>query len=261
MGSLSNYAENKWLDHILKTAAFTVPSNVYIGLSTADPGEAGSGLAEPSGNAYARKACNAWDAAASRATANTNDIAYDRATGTWGTITHYALFDAITGGNMLGYGSLPTPKPVVAGNEMTIEAGDMNITVNAGGFSNYAANKMLDHMLKVTSYTPATHLYVGYSTANPGDSGSGLAEPSGNGYARVEHDAWDAAASGATSNTTDIEFPAASGGSWGTLTYTVVFDASTSGNQLLYGSITPSQACPDGDTMVFDAGDFDVSLN
>lgn len=259
MGSLSNYAENKWLDHILNVAAFTVPSNIYIALSTVDPGEAGSGLAEPSGNAYARKLCNVWGAASGRTTSNTNAVAYDEATGSWGTITHYALFDASTGGNMLAYGSLAVAKVVVAGNEMSIAAGEMDISVVTGAISNYLAHKMLDHMLKTTSYTPASAKYFGVSTANPGDSGSGLAEPSGNNYARSQCDTWEAAAGGATTNTDSIEFATASG-SWGTITHVAMFDASTSGNLLLYGSITPSQAVASGDEVVFDVGDFDVSL-
>ena len=81
MGSLSDYAEGKLLDHVLKVAAFTVPTNIYIALSTADPLDDGSGLTEPSGGAYARVLCNTWDTAASRKTANTNQANFPAATG------------------------------------------------------------------------------------------------------------------------------------------------------------------------------------
>ena len=31
MGSFSNYAENAILDHVFKSAAYTVPTNLYVG--------------------------------------------------------------------------------------------------------------------------------------------------------------------------------------------------------------------------------------
>ena len=59
-----------------------------------------------------------------------------------------------------------------------------------GGFSDYWENKILDHIFGKGSYTPPT-IYVGLSTADPTDDGSGLAEPSGNGYARKQTSASD----------------------------------------------------------------------
>lgn len=130
MGSFSNYLENKILDHIFKTAAYTVPTNIYVALSTADPTDAGSGIAEPVGNAYARVQCNAWDAAALGATANTNQVTFPQATGSWGTITHFALFDAITGGNMLAHGALTTSKAITTGDTPRFNAGDIDVTLD-----------------------------------------------------------------------------------------------------------------------------------
>ena len=81
MGSLSNYAENAILDHVLKTTSFSVPTNIYVALSTADPLDTGAGIAEPEGGGYERVICT------SRATANTADVVFPEATGNWGTIT------------------------------------------------------------------------------------------------------------------------------------------------------------------------------
>jgi hypothetical protein len=260
MGSLSNYAENKWLDHILKTTSFTVPTNLYVALSTADPGESGSGLAEPSGNGYARTLMNSWATAASRATSNSGAVTFPAATGSWGTITHYAIFDASTAGNMIGYGSLTTPNAVVNGNVVVFAIGEIDVTVNSGGFSTYLANKMLDHTFKVASYTVPTNIYCGLSTANPGDSASGLAEPSGNAYARTVKNAWDTAASGASQNSSAITFPTATG-SWGTITHAALFDASTAGNMLMYGALGTSQSVVNGNVVEFDTGALDVTLD
>jgi hypothetical protein len=53
MGSLSDYYEKKFLDHVFNVA-FTAPSTLYIFLSTADPLDDASAVAEPSGFNYAR---------------------------------------------------------------------------------------------------------------------------------------------------------------------------------------------------------------
>lgn len=260
MGSLSNYLELKLLDHFLKTTSLTVPTNIYVALSTADPGESGSGLAEPSGGSYARVAHNTWAAAAARATSNSNTITFPTATGSWGTITHWALFDASTSGNMLAYGSLSVSNSVVSGNIVTFAAGEIDITCNSGGWSNFLVHKLLDHVFKVASYTPPTNIYCGLSTANPGDSGSGITEPSGNAYARTLKNTWDAAASGASENTGAITFPTATG-AWGTITHSFLSDASTSGNLLVYGALGVSQAVVNGNVVEFADGAWDVTAD
>lgn len=130
MGSFSNYLENKILDHVFKTAAYTVPTNIYVALSTADPLDTGASIAEPSGNGYARTLCNGWDAAASGATANTAAVTFPTATGSWGTITHFALFDASTVGNMLAHGSLTTSKAITTGDTPKFNAGEIDVTLD-----------------------------------------------------------------------------------------------------------------------------------
>lgn len=259
MGSLADYLENELLDHVFGVGAFSVPSNIYVGLSTADPGDDAAGLAEPSGNNYARVQVNAWDEAAARATANTGVITFPQASGAWGTITHFAIFDAASAGNMLAHGALATSKAVVSGNTPSIGAGEIDVSFNAGAIGTYLANELLDHVFKVGSYSPPT-IYVGLSTANPGDDASGLAEPSGNNYARKDHSAWNTASGGATSNDGDITFATPSG-SWGEITYQVIMDAATDGNLLFYSTATPNQTPDDGDTVKFPDEDLDVSMS
>jgi len=103
---------------------------------------------------------------------------------------------------------------------------------------------------------------VGLSTADPGDDGSGLAEPSGNGYARVSTTSsdWGAASGGSKSNTSDISFPTATG-SWGTITHVCLFDASTGGNLIWSGALSSSQAISTNQIARFSAGDLTLSLD
>lgn len=129
--SFSNYTENALLELIVGRTAFSTPI-AYIALSTSDPGESGSGIAEPSGNGYARVTTSAstWGAAVGGVIQNVLDIVFPQATGNWGTITYFAIFDALSGGNMLGSGALQTPKPVGTDDIMKFVAGDLALTLD-----------------------------------------------------------------------------------------------------------------------------------
>ena len=131
MGSFADYWENKILDHIFGKGSYTPPT-IYVGLSTADPQDDASGLAEPSGNGYARVETEAsdWNAAASGALDNANLIEFPAATGNWGTITHFALFDAASGGNMLAHGALSEAKAVVASNIPQFSPGELDVSLD-----------------------------------------------------------------------------------------------------------------------------------
>ena len=129
-GSFGDYAENKILDHITGKTSFTKPT-AYVALSTADPTDDGSGIAEPSGNGYARVATDAadWNAASGGATSNAADISFPTATGSWGEISHFAIFDAASGGNMLAHGDLDSPQTISTDQIARFAAGELDITL------------------------------------------------------------------------------------------------------------------------------------
>jgi hypothetical protein len=131
MGGFSDYWENKILDHIFGKGSYTPPA-IYVGLSTADPTDDGSGLAEPSGNGYARVQTSAseWNAASNGSLDNASDISFAQATGSWGTITHFAMFDAATAGNMLAHGVLSQSKSISESDTARFEAGDLDISLD-----------------------------------------------------------------------------------------------------------------------------------
>ena len=131
MGGFSDYWENKILDHIFGKGSYTPPT-IYVGLSTADPTDDGSGLAEQSGNGYARvqTSTSDWNAASNGTLDNSSDITFTQATGNWGTITHFALFDAATAGNMLAHGALNQSKSINEPDTARFEAGDLQISLD-----------------------------------------------------------------------------------------------------------------------------------
>ena len=59
---------------------------------------------------------------------NTNNIEFTAATGSWGTVTHWGLFDASTSGNLLIHGALGTSKTIGSGDILRISAGELDVT-------------------------------------------------------------------------------------------------------------------------------------
>ncbi len=131
MGSFSDYWENEVLDHLFGKGSYTSPT-IYVGLSTADPGDDGAGLSEPSGSGYARAptAASDWNAAAGGLLDNANTITFNIATGDWGTLTHFALFDAAVSGNMLAHGALTQAKTIGSGDTARFATGDLDVTLD-----------------------------------------------------------------------------------------------------------------------------------
>ena len=190
---------------------------------------------------------------------NTALVTFTQASGAWGTITHWALFDASSAGNMMAHGSLSVSKAVVSGNTPSVAANEVDVEFSPGAISNYLALALLDRAFRNQAYTPPT-IYIALTTASIGDSdtGSTITEHSGDAYARKAHSAWSAAAAGATDNTGAIEFTNPSG-SWGTITYAAILDALSAGNLLFYADIA-DQTPDNGDTVQFPDGDLDVSI-
>ena len=131
MGSFADYWENEILDHLFGKGSYTPPT-IYVGLSTADPADDATGLAEPSGNSYVRASTTGadWNVASGGTLDNANDITFPEASGSWGTITHFALFDAASGGNILAHGSLSVSKSIGSGDTAKFAAGDLDVSLD-----------------------------------------------------------------------------------------------------------------------------------
>lgn len=276
MGSLSDYYEKKFLDHVFNVA-FTAPSTLYIFLSTADPLDDASGIAEPSGNNYARETI-AFNAAASRKVENTSLITFNQATGgSWGDITHWGICDHLTNAtwgtnvSLLAHGAFLSTKTVSDGKQPTIAAQEVDIEISAGAVTNWLVHEMLDHLFNVGSFAkPDT--YMGLLTSNGADAdGDPTAkEPSGNNYSRVQVNpnggsspTWDLA-SGATpalvQNTHLVQMPTPSG-SWGTVTDWAIVNAATTGQLLFYADLGGDETIGNGDDVEFPIGNIDITLS
>lgn len=151
MANASNFLENKIIDWFFRAQAIGItgatagansgPANLYVGLCTSAPSDTGIGT-EVTGNSYARvtvaSGLTGWrstqgNTAASTgtggATTNNNAISFPTPSGSWGTVTHFIICDASSGGNLLFYGTLQNSRSITAGQDVSFPAGTLTITV------------------------------------------------------------------------------------------------------------------------------------
>lgn len=120
--------------------------------------------------------------------------------------------------------------------------------------SNYLEDKILDHVLRNTTYTSPTNVFLALYTSNPNEDDSG-AEVTGGSYARQDI-TFSASSAGVITSSLDLTFtdlPAA------TITYAGICDASTAGNLLYYGALDSQIVATAGSDVTFTAGDITVT--
>jgi hypothetical protein len=151
MTAASNYLENEVLDHVLGEGGrnYTSPT-LHVALFSNSGGGAAaaleSGTSSTSGTGnwgfyeinngnYARQGVN-FAAASSGSAASNSVVTFPQANanyqtaGTQGnTVTHIALMDGSTGGNVLFYGALSTSKTVTSGDTFQINSGSLTISL------------------------------------------------------------------------------------------------------------------------------------
>ena len=125
--SFTNFLETEILDHVFAGAAYTAPSTKYLALFTGAPGETGGGT-EVSGGGYARQ--SVAFTTSGNTTSNNAAVEYPTATANYGTVTHVAVFDASTSGNMMAYAALSSNKTIETGDVFRVPSGDLDITLN-----------------------------------------------------------------------------------------------------------------------------------
>jgi hypothetical protein len=123
--------------------------------------------------------------------------------------------------------------------------------------SNYLENALINVTLRNTSYTSPAAVYISLHTADPTDAGTGT-EVSGGSYAR-QSATFGAPSNGVSTTTADITFPQASG-TWGTIGWIGIWDASTTGNMLYHTALDVSKAIDTGDIFKIAAGSLTVTL-
>ncbi len=127
-------------------------------------------------------------------------------------------------------------------------------------FSDYLEDKLLKHTFANTAFTTPGTVYLALYTAAPSDTGGGT-EVSGGSYARISCAFSVSGTDPCTAtNSSAAEFATATG-SWGSVGWVSVYDASTSGNMLAWSALTTAKTVSSGDVFRFDAEDLDITLS
>lgn len=156
MAAASDKLENSFIDWFFRgqaigitgasAAAGTGPTSLYIALLTAAPSDTGGGT-EVTGGAYARvtyasslanwagtqaAASTTASTGTSGTTSNNNAITFPAPSGAnWGVCSHFGIYDAVSGGNLLYWGALTVSKTVNNGDSAPLfAAGALTIQVD-----------------------------------------------------------------------------------------------------------------------------------
>lgn len=117
---------NSILNALCRAVAWTAPTAFYVKLHTADPGAAGA--TAPAGNTT--RVAATCSAASAGAITNSADVAWTNV-GTAETYTHVSFWDAVTAGNFLGSAPLTASKTVAVGDDFSIPAASLNLSLGA----------------------------------------------------------------------------------------------------------------------------------
>lgn len=142
--ALTNFAENRIVDALLRGQALGAPATVHIGLDTVACTEVGGGT-EVTGGSYARVAVPAsltsWagtqsagstvaSSGTSGTTGNNAPIVFPTPTGLWGTVVSVRFWDAATAGNAWVCTPLSVNQTINTGNSVSFPAGSLTLQID-----------------------------------------------------------------------------------------------------------------------------------
>jgi hypothetical protein len=123
----TDYLEDAILNHVLRNTTFSSPTTIYVGLFTTMPSDDGTGGVEVSGGSYARQSVT-FAAPSGGQVANNALVQFPTATAGWGTVLGTGLFDALSGGNLLYYGTLTASKTVGIGDTIAFATSALTVS-------------------------------------------------------------------------------------------------------------------------------------
>lgn len=120
----SAYLRTRIVKHALGVTSFTMPTNTYLALMTSDPTVNNTGV-EVTGGSYARKLLD-WGTESGGVLPTDAATVFPDLPST--TITHWAIYDALTVGNLLYFGQMEIPLSITSGQDLTFASGNIQIS-------------------------------------------------------------------------------------------------------------------------------------
>lgn len=143
-GALTDFAENKLVDALLRGQSIGAPATFYIGLDTSACTETGGGT-EVTGGSYARVAVASslanWAGTQSSGsttassgtggtTSNNGAISFPTPSAGWGTVVSVRWWDASTSGNAWICVTLSSSKTINSGDTVSFPAGALTFQID-----------------------------------------------------------------------------------------------------------------------------------
>lgn len=139
-GALSDYLENKLVDHVFRGTAYTAPATIYVALYTSACSDSAGGT-EVTGGSYARASLatgtTTWantqasgtgaSTGTNGTTSNSSTISFATPSAGWGTVTHIGLLDASTSGNLLVCTALTVSKTINTSDTVSFPAASLTV--------------------------------------------------------------------------------------------------------------------------------------
>lgn len=111
-----------------------LPEKLYVGLSSTEPSPDGTGVTEPPASAgYERIQLTSMSEPVDGSVSNTQPIDFPESTDDWGVMTHFVVYDAPTGGNLLVYNPLDKNRTVESESIMTFKVGALTLSAENSG--------------------------------------------------------------------------------------------------------------------------------
>lgn len=138
MSAASNYTEANVINALLRGVTFPLPTKTYVSLHTGNPGETGSNeVTTGAFPAYVRKEAevggaigSGWDAPTDGVSKNAKQLTYPGFDGASPvTVSHWAVYDAATGGNLLFYAPLTTARTLQSGDVFVFDINALTVTM------------------------------------------------------------------------------------------------------------------------------------
>lgn len=135
----STYTQTNVLNALLRGEAMPLPTGTFVSLHTGDPGATGANeVATTDWPAYVRRQAEGsgaigtgWTTPTGGLSLNLNQLIYPAKDGASPiTISHFAVWDALTAGNCLDAGTLATPRILNASDIVVFDVGSLSVTVS-----------------------------------------------------------------------------------------------------------------------------------
>ena len=129
MANASNYFEGQIANWLRGTAFAAAPASIFVGLFNGDPTDTGSGGTEVTTTIrVAGRVAVTLGAPSDGVMTNSAEVTFGTAAGA-ATVTHYGIYDAASGGNLLVHGAVSTSRTYAIGDTCRFATGAITVTV------------------------------------------------------------------------------------------------------------------------------------